>query len=62
MITQRFGATVDFLMERNTDCIPDDVYGSTSVAGGRTPGATGRKFAVDSKIKRGLVIVVRNAG
>jgi hypothetical protein len=45
MIAQRFGFTVDFLMERNTGCIPDR-----------------RKSAVDSKIKRGLVIVVRNAG
>jgi hypothetical protein len=34
MIAQRFGFTADFLMERNTDCISDDVQGSTSVAGG----------------------------
>jgi len=27
--------TVDFLMERKTDCLFDDVQGSTSVAGGR---------------------------
>ncbi len=45
MIAPRFGFTMDFLIERNTDCISES-----------------KKSIVESKIKRGFVILVRSAG
>ena len=45
MIAQRFVFTMDFLIERNTDCISES-----------------RKLIVESKVKRGFVILVRKVG